>query len=37
MIMGPIMAIAASFLPSKSGSIFGKSITRVQGKNDEKG
>ncbi|MCX6678427.1 MAG: hypothetical protein NTU95_10880 [Methanothrix sp.] len=26
LIMGPILAVAASFLPSKSGSIFGKSI-----------
>ena len=33
LIMGPIMAIAASFLPSKSGSIFSKSIPRVQEKN----
>jgi hypothetical protein len=28
LIMGPILAVAASFLPSKSGSIFGKSIAR---------
>jgi hypothetical protein len=27
MIMGPILAVAASFLPSKSGSIFSKSIS----------
>ena len=32
LIMGPIMAIAASFLPSKSGSIFGKSVSIAQEK-----
>lgn len=33
MIMGPILAIAASFLSSKSGSIFGNSVARSQEKN----
>ena len=33
LIMGPILAIAASFLPSKSGSIFGKCTARAQEKN----
>jgi len=32
LIMGPILAIAASFLPSKSGSIFGNCIARTQEK-----
>lgn len=32
LIMGPILAIAASFLPSKSGSIFGNCTTRTQEK-----
>jgi len=30
LIMGPILAVAASFLPSKSGSIFGNCTTRAQ-------
>ncbi len=33
MIMGPILAVTASFLSSKSGSIFSKSIARDQEKN----
>jgi len=32
LIMGPILAIAASFLPSKAGSIFGRSSARAQEK-----
>ncbi|MDD4163181.1 MAG: hypothetical protein PHW87_11955 [Methanothrix sp.] len=32
MIMGPILAMAASFLPSKSGSIFGKRTARAEEK-----
>ncbi len=33
MIMGPIMAIAAGFLPSKSGNIFSRSVSIAQPKN----
>jgi hypothetical protein len=33
LIMGPILALAASLLPSRSGSIFGNSLSEYMGKN----